>query len=111
MEQSKTEKKLLLMNFTGSDWCPPCKRMEKEIFSEDTFKDYAKDNLVLLKLDFPNKKPQSDALIAQNEALAKKFGIRGFPTILVMDENGELVGKLGYTKGGAPEFIKQIEAL
>lgn len=110
--QAKEEKKVLLMDFTGSDWCHWCKKIDAEIFSDQAFKDYADENLVLLKLDFPsNKVAQSDELKAQNKELLNKYGVRGFPTILVLDDSGEVMGQLGYTKGGAAEFLKQLKAL
>src|SRR5262245_55081600 len=59
LAQAKTEKKMVLMDFTGSDWCPPCKKLAKDVFSQKEFADYAKDKLVLVELDFPQAKPQA----------------------------------------------------
>ncbi|MCH6257075.1 thioredoxin family protein [Puniceicoccaceae bacterium K14] len=111
INESKTEDKVLLMNFTGSDWCHWCKKIEGEIFSDKMFKDYADENLVLLKLDFPSKIPQSAELKEQNKKLLDKHGVRGFPTILALNSEGEVIGKLGYTHGGAAEFLSQLKAL
>jgi len=91
--KAQESKKPLVMLFTGSDWCPPCKMMEKEVFSSEQFEDYAADNLVLLKLDFPRSKQLPEEQMKQNEELAKKFGVTGFPTVLVMSPEGKEMGK------------------
>lgn len=73
--QAKKENKLILLSFGGSDWCPPCIMMRKRVFDSDAFKDYAAKNLITVDLDFPQGKPQPDALIKQNLALAVKYGL------------------------------------
>ena len=109
--QSKAEKKLLLINFTGSDWCPWCIRLDKEVFSQPEFKKYAAKNLVLMVADFPQLHPQSDKLKAQNEALQKKYEIEGFPMVLVLDSHGKRLGVLGYEPGGVKTFLASLEKL
>ncbi len=109
IKQAAAEKKPLLMDFTGSDWCGWCIRLDKEVFSQPEFVDYANQNLVLLKLDFPRKKEQSKAEKEQNENLAKKYEIEGFPTIVVLDSTGKQLGQLGYEKGGAKSWIASLE--
>ena len=100
-EKAKAEKKLVLIDFTGSDWCPPCKNLHKTVLTAPEFTAFAKDNLVLVEIDFPNSKPQSAELKAANKELAKKFGITGYPTVVVLDASGkELFKKVGY--GGTP---------
>lgn len=108
-KQAASEKKPLVMDFTGSDWCGWCIKLDKEVFSQPEFVQYATDNLVLLKLDFPRKKQLSQAQKMQNEKLSKKYGIRGFPTIVVLDSKGKQLGELGYQKGGAKNWIKALE--
>jgi thioredoxin-related protein len=108
-KQAAAENKPLVLNFTGSDWCGWCVRLDKEVFSQPEFVDYAKENVVLVKLDFPRGKPQSDAEKKQNEELAEKFGIQGFPTIVVLDAKAQPIGKLGYQKGGAANWIASLE--
>jgi protein disulfide-isomerase len=110
-EQAKTDKKLILVDFTGSDWCGWCIRLNKEVFSQPEFKDYATKNLVLVEVDFPRAKPQSSTVVHQNEELAERFGIQGFPTIIVLDGEGKKVGELGYMPGGPSAFIEQLERL
>ncbi len=109
--EAKSSKKLVLLDFTGSDWCGWCIKLNREVFSKSEFKEYASKNLVLVELDFPRMKSQSDSLKKQNEELASKFGIQGFPTIIVLNGDGKKVGELGYMEGGAPAFIAELEKL
>ena len=111
LSQAKSEKKLLVMDFTGSDWCGWCIRLNKEILSTPEFAAYAQENLVLVELDFPRRKPQSEAVKAQNAKLAKKHGIRGYPTVIVLNGDGKVVGKLGYQAGGPGPFIAALERM
>jgi len=109
--QAKTEKKLVFLDFTGSDWCGWCIRLHKEVFSKPEFAEYAKKHLVLVEVDFPNKKKQSDELKKANQTLQAKYKIRGYPTIVVLDANGKQIGELGYMKGGPTAFIAELEKL
>ncbi len=111
LAKAKTEKKMVLLDFTGSDWCGWCVKLDKEVFSKTEFKTYAKDNLVLVDLDFPRGKQQSKMLKEQNEKLQKEFGIRGFPTIIVLNPEGQKVGQLGYMEGGPTAFIAKVNEL
>ncbi len=110
-EEAKTRQKLLLMDFTGSDWCGWCIMLDKEVFSKPEFQDYANKNLVLLELDFPRRKELPKEMQAQNERLAMQYRIQGFPTIVVLDSNGKPVGALGYMRGGPQAFIAELEKL
>jgi protein disulfide-isomerase len=93
-EQAKkiaSEKKLpILADFSGSDWCGWCMKLDKEVFSKPEFQKYAKDNLILFMADFPRAKSQTDKVKKQNRELAEKYGIRGFPTVLLLDSKGDL---------------------
>jgi protein disulfide-isomerase len=109
--QAKAEKKLLVLDFTGSDWCGWCMKLDKEVFSKKEFKDYAKDNLVLVEVDFPQSKPQSKKLKEQNEKLQAKYGIEGYPTIVVLNGEGKKVGQLGYQEGGPSAFTAKLDTL
>jgi len=112
LTKAKTEKKLLLAEFTGSDWCPPCKKQAAEVFSQQEFKDYAAKKLVLVELDYPRSKPLSDTVKAQNQELKTKYSIRGYPTVVVFDGEGkELARWVGYGGGGPAALIAKIEAL
>jgi thioredoxin-related protein len=111
-EKAKTENKMVLMDFTGSDWCPPCKALHKNVLSSAEFVEYAKKNLVLVEVDFPRSKEQSAELKKANKALAKKFSVEAYPTIVVLDSSGkELSKKAGYGGEKAKDFIAKIEAL
>ena len=105
---ARSENKLLLMNFTGSDWCPPCKRLRKEVFSQPEFADYARENLVLLDVDFPRRKALPPEQQFANDALARQFGVQSFPTILVLVPSGEAAARFGYTPGGPSAFIRRL---
>ena len=110
LDQAKTEHKLVLADFTGSDWCSWCKKLDKETLSQPEFTDYARKNLVLLQLDYPNKKPQSDELKAANKALAKKYNIQGFPTLIAFKPDGSVAWQqVGYLEGGPKALIDQLD--
>lgn len=103
--------KPILMDFTGSDWCGWCIRLKKEVFSQPAFLQYASENLVLLMLDFPSQKPQSDDLKAQNQALAEQFDIKGYPTIILADAEGNEIARTGYQRGGAEKYVEHLKEL
>jgi protein disulfide-isomerase len=109
-KKAKDEKKLVLMDFTGSDWCGWCIKLNKEVFSTKEFADYAKDNLVMVEVDFPRKKQLSDAQKKANDALQAKYGAEGFPTIVVLNSEGKQVWKqVGYMQGGPKAWIAKLD--
>jgi thioredoxin-related protein len=111
-EQAKAANKLLLLNFTGSDWCGWCIKFDKEVFSQPQFKDYARNHLVLVELDFPRRKPQTPELRKQNVNLAQQYEVLGFPTIVVLDSSGQKLWKFdGYFPGGPEAFVAELEKL
>jgi protein disulfide-isomerase len=99
----------MVLNFTGSDWCGWCIKLKGEVFTKDEFKKYAAENLVLVKLDFPQRTPQSQELKTQNRQLQQKFGVRGFPTLVITDSSGAAIGKMGYQPGGPGPFIAKLK--
>ena len=109
--QAKKENKLVMLDFTGSDWCGWCIKLNKEVFDTKEFIDYAAKNIVPVEIDFPNKKKQSPELKKANEALQQKYKVKGYPTIIVLDGEGKNVGQLGYMKGGPKAFIAELEKL
>ena len=109
--KAKEENKLVMLDFTGSDWCGWCIKLNKEVFSQPEFADYAKKNLVLVEVDFPRSKPQSAALKKANAALQDKYKIEGYPTIIVLNSAGKKVGELGYQPGGPKPFIAELDKL
>jgi len=110
IETAKAENKAVLVNFTGSDWCKWCFKLSDEVFSQDEFKEYADANLILVKVDFPRNIPQSDQTKAYNQSLAQKFGVQGFPTIIIINDQGKPVAKTGYQEGGAQNYINHIKS-
>lgn len=111
--KSKETGKPILVDFTGSDWCGWCIRLHDEVFSKDEFKKWAEENVVLLELDYPRSTPQPDSLAKQNKQLGQKYKghVRGYPTILFLDGNGEVLGKYGYDKGGPEKWIPKAEEI
>lgn len=108
--QAKKENKAVLVNFTGSDWCKWCIKLNDEVFTQDEFENYAEKNLVLVRLDFPRSIPQSPETKLYNNTLAQRYGIQGFPTILVINDQGQLVAKTGYQPGGAANYVNHIQS-
>ena len=106
------EKKIpILVDFSGSDWCGWCVKLDKEVFQKNEFKEYAKKNFVLLLLDFPRAGNQSAELKKQNKELAQKFQVQGFPTILVLDSTGKKIAQNSYMPGGPKAFIKFLDGV
>lgn len=99
---AKETNRLILANFTGSDWCPWCVKLQKEIFSTPAFRAWAAENVVLLEIDFPNAE-QAPQLKTQNAALKQQYGVSGFPSVLVIDGAGKSLGKTGYLKETTPD--------
>jgi thioredoxin-related protein len=106
------ENKPLLVDFTGSDWCGYCIKLHAEVFDKPEFEEFAK-NYVLVELDFPSKKPQPAEEKAKNKATQAKFGVSGFPTVLLLDaKTGEAYGRQsGYGPGSGPRaYIEKLSA-
>ena len=110
-QEAAASKKDILIDFTGSDWCGWCIRLQKEVFSEAAFKDSAPKNFVLFEADFPQKTQLSPELQKQNDALQKQFNVKGFPTILLLDSAGRPYAQTGYQKGGADAYLAHLETL
>jgi thioredoxin-related protein len=110
-QQAKANKKLLLLDFTGSDWCGWCIRLRREVFSQPEFQQYADKNLVLMEVDFPRGKEQTQDVRRQNQSLAMQYEVQGFPTIIILNGEGKKVGELGYMPGGPSAFISELERL
>lgn len=108
---AKQENKPILINFTGSDWCPPCIMLKNNVFNTPEFEAFAKENLILEVADFPRGIPQSEDLRERNAALAQKYGIQFFPTLIILDSEGRRIGQMAYRGGGAKPFIAQLEKI
>ncbi len=114
-KQAAQEHKLILINFSGSDWCGPCIRLRKEILESSTFESYASDHLVLVRADFPRQKKNqlSKEQVKLNEALADKYNPDGkFPYTLLVDENGKVLKNWdGFPDETPEQFVSQISAV
>ena len=111
-QEAKANNKLVLLDFTGSDWCGWCMKLNKEVFSQPQFKDYASKALVLLEVDFPRQKAQSAETRKQNQELAQQYRVEGFPTLVVLNGDGRKLWQYdGYFADGPAAFIAQLEKL
>lgn len=108
---ARKQQRPMLLLFTGSDWCPPCKRLERSIMDTNFFAQFARENLVLVLLDFPKRKQLAPELRKQNEALAERFGVHAYPTVLLLTPEGEPLGKLGYAEGGPKAYTRAINRI
>lgn len=105
------ENKKIILVFQGSDWCAPCIKLDKEIWSTEEFKNYASTNFVLLKADFPRRKKNrlTDSQQQKNNQLMEKYNLRGyFPYVAVLNKDGNLLGSTGYKKISPSEYIKLL---
>jgi protein disulfide-isomerase len=110
LKQAKAEHKIVLLDFTGSDWCVWCMKFDDDVLSKPDFASYAKTNLVMVMVDFPHAKPQSDLVRKANEGLQTKFKVDGFPTYVALTPDGKEVGRqAGYLSGGPQAFIAELE--
>jgi thioredoxin-related protein len=103
--------RLILADFSGSDWCGWCIKLDKEVFSQEAFKAYAEKNLILFLADFPSRKEIPAETKKQNEALARTYGVKGFPTVLLLDADGDVVAKTGYRRGGPDAYVEHLKEL
>jgi len=109
LAKAKAENKPALVDFTGSDWCVWCKRLDEEIFSKAKFKEYVKDKYVLIEVDFPQIKRLPQEKQEANGALQEKYKVQGFPTVVVLGPDGNEISRLGYVEGGPDAFIAELE--
>ena len=109
--KAKREKKALLLFFTGSDWCAWCHRLENEALETTDFSDAAGDQFVFVVLDFPLKTSLDQITTAQNKELQKKYDVKGFPTVVLLDENGQLIGDTGYRPGGGKSYAEYLKKM
>jgi thioredoxin-related protein len=111
-KQAASEKKDLLMDFTGSDWCGWCIKLNDEVFKHEPFKAGVKDTFVLVELDYPKDKSKlSEETQKQNDELRDKYAIQGYPTILLCDSEGLPYAATGYQKGGPEKYVSHLNEL
>ena len=106
--KAKADNKLLLVDFTGSDWCGWCIKLKDEVFSKKEFQTEAPKQFVLVELDFPRQKKLPDELKTQNDQLAKQYKVRGFPSILLLDAAGQVIARTGYRPDGPEKYVAHL---
>ena len=106
---AKKENKSLLVKFTGSDWCPPCKMLQKEVFSKEEFKTGVEKDFVVVVLDYPRMKELPEAEKKANAEVAKEYKIKAYPTVLLMDADGKVFKTMqGYQPGGVKPYLDML---
>jgi thioredoxin-related protein len=112
--EAKVQNKRILLVFSGSDWCGPCIKLDKNVWQSDEFKSFSDKNYVLYRADFPKKKANqlSDEIRQQNLVLAEKYNQDGnYPFVLLLNSDGKVLGVLGYLNLEASEYIDRLKDL
>ena len=107
--KAKAENKQIFTFFTGSDWCTWCKRLQAEVFEKEVFQKEMPKRFVFLELDYPHEKKLPDEIVAQNKKMAEQFKIIGYPTVLLLDAEGNEIAQTGYKAGGPDEYLKHLD--
>lgn len=105
---SNSSSKPILLFFTGSDYCSWCHKLEAEVFNTQEFINSAGDKFIFVELDFPASGKVPQAIASQNQQLKKKYGVRGFPTIILVDSKGQKIGETGYKAGGGKQYAEHL---
>lgn len=111
LQEAKKSHLPLLLFFTGSDWCGWCKKMHQEVFSSPDFAQEVGNAFVFVDIDFPMNKQLPADLATQNNELKQKYGVTGYPTVIILDSNANFVAEAGYRPGGGKayaEYLKQL---
>lgn len=109
IEKAAEEDKDLLLLYTGSDWCPPCMKLERNILSKEKFQTKISEHFVLVKFDFPSETQQDQKLVEQNQEWAKKYGIEGYPTIYLVDQALKPYAVAGYESSTVEDYLEMLE--
>lgn len=112
-EQAKrsaaAERRLIFALFTGSDWCTWCAKLDQEVLATPVFRAWAAKKVVLLKLDFPRQRQLPAAEQAANKALLERYGVKGFPSVLILHADGTEIARLGYREGGVQAWLAEAD--
>jgi protein disulfide-isomerase len=111
LKQAAAENKYVLVDFSGSDWCGWCIKLDREVFSQKEFIDYAKDNLICVLLDFPRRKELPKAQKDANQALLDRYQVGGFPTVLILNPQGLVIKRGGYQPDGPAKYVEFIKGV
>lgn len=106
--RAKDEGKLVLLNFTGTDWCVWCHRLRDEVFLTPPFAAYAASDVVLVEVDFPRNKKLPPEVEKQNKELDERYEVSGYPTVILVTPEGRELGRTGYMRGGPKTFIREL---
>ncbi|MCC5831918.1 MAG: thioredoxin family protein [Chlamydiales bacterium] len=109
--EAKRANKPILLFFTGSDWCGWCKRMDQEVFESAEFARAVGNDFVFVEVDFPMQKPLPPELQQQNNSLKQKYGVTGYPTIIILDSSGNFIAEAGYRPGGGKAYADYLKQL
>lgn len=112
-EQARQEQKPIVLVFSGSDWCAPCRKLDRDIWQSETFKAYAAKHYVLYKADFPRKKKNKLApeTAAANAKLAERFNPKGhFPLVVLLDASNTVYAEMGYQRGSSQEYLDLLNS-
>jgi len=105
-----SSKRPILVDFSGSDWCGWCMRLDEEVFSKPAFLEWAATKVVLCIVDFPrDPKKMTEDQRKKNQVIAEKYGVRGYPTVLVLESDGSLITRTGYRQGGPEAYVKHLD--
>jgi len=107
--KAKEENKLVLLDFTGSDWCSSCMKLKREVFDKPEFAQFAQSQLVMVEVDFPHHQTLPQAQQVANVRLEHTYGVNSYPTIILLNQDGKQVGRMGYVSGGPAAFIEKLE--
>lgn len=105
---AKEQSKPMFLYFTGSDWCPWCIKMNTQILSTPEFNQALSQKMIFVKVDFPRSTQLDKATKQQNDQLSKTFGVQGFPTVILLDSNGDRIEKLSFQAGGGAIYAKKV---
>ena len=110
LARAKTEKKIIVADFSGSDWCFWCQRLDREILTQEAFLSVATNRYVLLMVDSPRDKTRlSEKAKVENPKLVRKYNVTGYPTVLLLDADGKLVGETGFVGGGPENYLRHLD--
>ena len=108
LAEAERQDRVVFAYFAGSDWCAWCLRLKAEVFDTQLFEDFSRRFVVPLLIDFPRELPQSEEQQQVNRALAQRYGVSGFPTVLILDPSGEVLHRTGYLAGGAGNYVTRL---
>lgn len=107
--QAKAQNKPIFLFFTGSDWCPWCIKIDTQILSTPAFQQALSQKMIFVKIDFPRKTKLDKATKDQNDKLSKTYDVHGFPTVILLDSNGQRIEQMGFQAGGGEPYAKKVQ--